>query len=772
MKFPTTAVRVLRLAAFLALAAATVAAVRADTSFTGAVDNDWVVTGNWSDGLPSPDVAAQISAASTVLSGGPEQVIGNLAISSGQSASILGGALLTGSGLGITAGLLIADGAGTVVSFGGDSNIQLGLAGTGVLTISNGAQFNALAGSGRFQLGASGGTGTINLISGGILSAEEIECITTGTITLNGGVFQAAADSANVFQNFAASNITISSNGATIDTKAFNIAVTNGIAGNRQLTKTGSGTLTLNGTSTYSGGTRVENGLLIVASSGGLGNSEFAGAATAVGSNSAVQINAGVTLSKSISFNSGASLDNRGTITSLLGVLSSGAGGGNLRNSGAIASTFADGVYIQDGVGNVTNTGGSITGQSGNGALLRNGGTVINENAGTISGSGLTGASGSAGVQFETNAGTVRNLSGSTISGTVYGVRLLAGGSVTNSGGSIIQTVGNGGRNGIFGQGSTVDVQNLGTSSITGRSVGVLLTSGGSVYNEGTITGAQVASATNAGVRFTNVAASLTNKGTINGGVLMSGHAHSATLYSGSLITSNLNMSTNTSARLVLTGTGAQVYSAAVLGTTTLSGTLEKSGSGTWTLDRSFASITGTTVAGGNLRLNATNAGTMLVQAQGTLSGTGRVTGGATIDGTLSPGQSPGLIAFGSNLTLNSSARAVMELNGYSRGISYDAVNVFGSLKYGGILEIVFLEDFLPSVSDTFDFFDNYTSFEGDFAGIEFSKAGYGGTFNTSTGVLTITTVPEPSTVLLLVAGAAVALSMRRRLKPGKRSED
>ena len=131
MNTAPTAVRCFHQAALLVLLIAPCLSTRADTSFTGAVDNDWLVTGNWSDGPPAPDVAAQISVASTVLSGGPEQNIGNLSISAGQAATVQGGAVLTGSGLGIAAGSLIVDGVGTVVSFGGDDNIQLGVAGTG-----------------------------------------------------------------------------------------------------------------------------------------------------------------------------------------------------------------------------------------------------------------------------------------------------------------------------------------------------------------------------------------------------------------------------------------------------------------------------------------------------------------------------------------------------------------------------------------------------------------------------------------------------------------
>ena len=109
-------------------------------------------------------------------------------------------------------------------------------------------------------------------------------------------------------------------------------------------------------------------------------------------------------------------------------------------------------------------------------------------------------------------------------------------------------------------------------------------------------------------------------------GVVLDNFANSVTLEIGSTITGGLNVGRSTAATLTLTddGTGgSQLYSGAVNGGTTFSGTLVKAGSGTWIIDQVLDSIAATTIMGGVLQVgNADTNGSL---------GTGNVVDNATL---------------------------------------------------------------------------------------------------------------------------------------------
>jgi len=73
----------------------------------------------------------------------------------------------------------------------------------------------------------------------------------------------------------------------------------------------------------------------------------------------------------------------------------------------------------------------------------------------------------------------------------------------------------------------------------------------------------------------------------------------------------------------------------------------------------------------------------------GTLSGKG-IDGPGTVvvDGTLSPGNSPGSMAFGGDLTLGSDSQTKLEILGFTPGTQHDVVQVTGDLSAGGNLSV------------------------------------------------------------------------------------
>lgn len=114
----------------------------------------------------------------------------------------------------------------------------------------------------QFARGGSG-VGTLNL-NGGVFSAAEFTCGGgLGTFNMNGGTIKARSSNANFMHDLDAANVL--GGGVTVDTDTNTIGIAQALLDGGTgggLTKTGNGTLNLNGVSTYTGTTLVSAGTL------------------------------------------------------------------------------------------------------------------------------------------------------------------------------------------------------------------------------------------------------------------------------------------------------------------------------------------------------------------------------------------------------------------------------------------------------------------------------------------------------------------------------
>lgn len=206
---------------------------------------------------------------------------------------------------------------------------------------------------------------------------------------------------------------------------------------------------------------------------------------------------------------------------------------------------------------------------------------------------------------------------------------------------------------------------------------------------------------------------------------------------------------------------------------------LTKVGSGALTLTGSNTYTGPTTVSAGGLVANGVlGSGSLSVAATAWLAGSGTVLGPVSMSGTISPGNSPGLLTLKS-LALGSTSTAVMEISGTSQGSTYDSilVNDTSGLSYGGGLQLSFGSTFPDNTSfDLFSFtgtpvatFASVTA-NGSYGALTFTKvagvwtAQSGGqtvSFTESTGDVLV--VPEPSSVALFFCGSAAFLAGCRR---------
>lgn len=194
-------------------------------------------------------------------------------------------------------------------------------------------------------------------------------------------------------------------------------------------------------------------------------------------------------------------------------------------------------------------------------------------------------------------------------------------------------------------------------------------------------------------------------------------------------------------------------------------GGLIKTGAGTLLLSGTHSYEGSTRVAEGSLILSpgsqiGSASSQNAVDVGGTLGGSGTLLGDLHVSGgLLSPGESVGQLTITGNLDLDGVVK--MELASLE---SFDTINGGGgNLTLGGTLAIYFLDGYLPGINDTFQIFTGFASASGVFSDINFSTPGYTGSFDPSTGVLSVVSVPEPSTWQALIIFSLLALAVSRR---------
>lgn len=158
------------------------------------------------------------------------------------------------------------------------------------------------------------------------------------------------------------------------------------------------------------------------------------------------------------------------------------------------------------------------------------------------------------------------------------------------------------------------------------------------------------------------------------------------------------------------------------------------------------------------------------VTLTGDLTGAGGFQGNFILNGTYSPGNSPAAVTFDGDTVFGPDHVLTMEIGGTAPGTEYDTIAVTGLLTLDGALNISFIDGYVPSPGDSFQFF-TATSFGGGFAQITFSSFGsyvWDVSALAGTGLLTLVAVPEPSTYAAFAGLAALGFVIRRRRQAGR----
>jgi len=692
---------------------------------------------------------------------------------------------------------------------GDDATFSQPVYGTGAVT-NQGPGTLTLAGANTYTGGTTLAGGTLQLGSAGAVGAS-------GTLTFAGGTLQfSAANTTDYSPRFS----TAAGQQFRIDTNGQNVALAAALTSSGgTLTKLGAGTLSLGGDNTFTGGVTLAGGALSLGHPGALGSAgtiAFAGGtlrftagnsadysprfSPAAGQQYRIDTNGQSLEFASALASAGGSLTKSGTGTLTLtgantfaggttiagGTLQVGNGGaagslvGNVSNSGTLAFHRSDTIAYTgevSGTGQLVKLGGGTLTLSGNhtytgstnitaGALALGADHVIPDSSPVLIGSGATLAVG----------GHAETLGALTGSGTIS----LAGGSLTLGHAS-----------------STFDGSFTGSGTITKAGAGTLTLTGSSSFN------GQVA--LDAGTLFLNGTSALgTGALVLNGGRLETTGGNSTI---GNAVTMNVATTFGGTHALTFSGaftlTGFKPLAVTSPARTTITGTigestpssLLKQGTGELELTGANTYTGGTFIQAGTVRINnasgsAFGTGAVTVASGATLTGAGSFTGVLQLNGILSPGNSPGITATGSQ-TWAGGASYLWEINSATGtpGTNWDRLDITGTLHIAAnpsnrftVLLVSLVSGDIPGDAANFDSASSYaytiatasggiTGFAADAFTIDssgFTNA-FTGTWSlaqagNNLNLVYTTAVPEPATAALL-AGLAVLLAagLRRR---------
>jgi autotransporter-associated beta strand protein len=605
----------------------------------------------------------------------------------------------------------------------------------------------------------------------------------TTTIAANGGslIMDVASGSATIAKATTGNNVTdtisanialnsnlIVNNAATAATGEINLSgIISGT--NRTLTKNGAGVLRLSNANTYSGGTFLSAGTL------NLGNNTAIGTGTLTISGGTLRTDAARTLS-----NNNAIMITENFRSETNNSLNTGTG--TFRISKAITWTV-----IGLGGGGTVTVPSVITDASGGNTL----------NAFDISYSGTSSVTSalrlSSGITLRGNQTWNVNYSqpnqsiridgvisdggngfGLTVAGnptasrtaTLNAANTYTGSTTVNGSSAVILSLGN--------------VNALQYSALNANSAGRfrLASTNGAAYTFGGITGGTTALATLIS----------TNYGYMNE-LVLNPQGTASNTYNGVIANGAANM------KLTKTGTGTQVlggvhtYSGA---TAVNEGTLTIAGSG------SINSSSGITVAAGARLVYNSSAGLIVaptLNGTGTgagqravLGGTGTINAAVTLDhlgDVLSPGNSPGILPFGTSQTWDSFSYdwEVNDFTGETAGTHFDQITIAGSLVLDGVSNYIVnvlsltagnVAGDVPNFSEINRTWDILTTTTGitSFTAANWSVNATGFT-NSETGTWSVSSdgskislayvIPEPATFGIVLSVLAAAVIRRRR---------
>jgi len=433
---------------------------------------------------------------------------------------------------------------------------------SGTSLLSNGRNVNVSAGSGIAM-----GSGTLGMLSGG------------GYLGNPGG-----GSGGTNNQNIAVGGSNASS---TFDGVIGGATIAGYAIGSRvNLTKIGSGTLTLTGNNTYTGTTTVSQGTLALSGNGSISHSPL------INVTSGAVLDVSGLSSGTFAVASGQTLQagrTSGFASDVFGNLSTGSGTINIAGSGTAGTLTIN--------GNIGLNGGDILYDLANNTTA---GAHVND---LISATGGISLSGTTLVTVNLLTGTLASGTYTLISGTG-----IAAGSAANL---------------AWGGPATRQIISFNTTAIPGD---VLMTVSGSAAN-------LVWSGSNGAVWDANSTAfsNTTNSGTaqfygLDAVAFVDSGSNGTVVVSGSVEPASITVNNNSTA-YTFSGSGQ------IAGATTLT----KSGSGTLTITGTHTYTGTTTVSGGNLTVTGSLASAVTVSAGGSLAGYGTV-GAISGSGTVAPG--------------------------------------------------------------------------------------------------------------------------------------